>query len=198
MMSMQKGDVVYLKNDLNNPEFLEMDVGIVTALSADNVEVHVLRTDSSVIVSEDFIEIVDPNVFGDAHPFKVCNVCNRVLPTDEFQRNQNGVNNRTTRRPSCNDCRRIIDGVPIPAAVKREFNKTRPVMVPFKCPICQKVTIPPLTSKVVIDHDHETGEIIGWLCDSCNTGLGRFKDDSQVLARAIEYLRNHKLKSSGN
>lgn len=39
-----------------------------------------------------------------------------------------------------------------------------------------------------IDHDHETGEIRGLLCPSCNTGLGYFKDDPTLLRSAIEYL----------
>ena len=39
-----------------------------------------------------------------------------------------------------------------------------------------------------LDHNHGTGEFRGFLCDSCNTGLGKFGDDPDLLARAIEYL----------
>ena len=42
--------------------------------------------------------------------------------------------------------------------------------------------------KVGIDHDHRTGRIRGPLCDRCNRGIGYFKDDVALLARAIEYL----------
>lgn len=53
----------------------------------------------------------------------------------------------------------------------------------------QKKTIPGLTSKVVLDHDHKTGKGRAWICDSCNTGLGRFKDDIELLESAIQYLK---------
>ena len=53
----------------------------------------------------------------------------------------------------------------------------------------EKKTIPGLTSKVVLDHDHKTGKGRAWICDSCNTGLGRFKDDIELLESAIQYLK---------
>lgn len=39
-----------------------------------------------------------------------------------------------------------------------------------------------------IDHCHETGAVRGLLCAVCNTSLGGFRDDPQLLLRAIEYL----------
>lgn len=41
-----------------------------------------------------------------------------------------------------------------------------------------------------VDHDHETGNLRGLLCHSCNTSLGHFKDSIETLQRAINYLRN--------
>ena len=42
------------------------------------------------------------------------------------------------------------------------------------------------------DHDHVSGEQRGNLCRHCNTGLGHFKDDVNLLRRALEYLAFHR------
>ena len=39
-----------------------------------------------------------------------------------------------------------------------------------------------------VDHCHTTGKVRGLLCLSCNHGLGKFKDSTESLKRAIEYL----------
>lgn len=54
-----------------------------------------------------------------------------------------------------------------------------------RCKIC-RLNSP---KKLSIDHDHTTGRIRGLLCQSCNVGVGMFKDDVDLLAKAIEYLK---------
>ena len=45
-----------------------------------------------------------------------------------------------------------------------------------------------------LDHDHDTGEARGWLCNKCNSALGWFDDNIDFLKRAVQYLE----KSNGN
>lgn len=39
-----------------------------------------------------------------------------------------------------------------------------------------------------IDHDHTNGRIRGLLCTECNIGLGKFKDDPELVRKAVDYL----------
>lgn len=41
---------------------------------------------------------------------------------------------------------------------------------------------------LVYDHDHVTGAHRGWLCHSCNLGLGKFLDRADLLRAAADYL----------
>lgn len=55
-----------------------------------------------------------------------------------------------------------------------------------KCYLCGNVD---RTRNLAVDHCHKTGKIRRLLCSYCNTGLGQFKDDPLLLARAIVYLQ---------
>ena len=46
------------------------------------------------------------------------------------------------------------------------------------------------SAKVVADHDHHTGNIRDFICDSCNTGLGRFKNGENYLMNAVNYIKD--------
>jgi len=39
-----------------------------------------------------------------------------------------------------------------------------------------------------VDHNHETKKIRGLLCGHCNKGLGQFKDNPNLLDRALLYI----------
>lgn len=51
------------------------------------------------------------------------------------------------------------------------------------CAICETVT-----ENLTVDHDHNTEKIRGLLCHHCNTALGGFKENKQILLRACDYL----------
>ena len=59
------------------------------------------------------------------------------------------------------------------------------------CKIC-KTDASEFTSSLHVDHCHETGELRGLLCVSCNSALGQFKDDIELLEDAIDYVKKSK------
>jgi RNase P subunit RPR2 len=167
----------------------ENEIGIVEKEGKGTTLVFFFVSNSYLKLRKADFEYIDIKKTGDAYSQKICNVCHRLLDVNKFAKNQNAKNNRPVRRPSCRECRKKIDGVNISTGEKKKWVKQKPEYEPFTCPICQKTTIPGVTSRIVLDHNHNTGKIRGWICDSCNTGLGRFKDDISLLERAILYLQ---------
>lgn len=55
-----------------------------------------------------------------------------------------------------------------------------------RCALCRR------WRTLVVDHDHESGLVRQLLCSQCNTGLGMFRDQPEVLEAAAEYVRRWK------
>lgn len=65
-----------------------------------------------------------------------------------------------------------------------------------KCAICgdPEVALNPKTQKprrLAVDHCHKSGKVRALLCTACNSGIGKFKDDPDLLTAAIAYLKKH-------
>lgn len=60
------------------------------------------------------------------------------------------------------------------------------------CAICG-AGLCPERGVLAVDHDHDTGEVRGILCQPCNRGLGDFRDSPALLLAAAEYLRKRQL-----
>ena len=56
---------------------------------------------------------------------------------------------------------------------------------PEVCQLCGGVC---KDGRVCYDHCHETNKHRGWLCSSCNRGIGYFRDDPALLRAAADYL----------
>lgn len=63
------------------------------------------------------------------------------------------------------------------------------------CSICLiKIEKPYIAKKlniesVYVDHCHKTNKIRGLLCQHCNTGIGFFRDNIEIMKNAINYLK---------
>lgn len=117
---------------------------------------------------------------------KICTKCNEEKSLDNYHKNKG---NSDGYHYHCKACR------------KEETLKTYGLTLEDYdvllekqqgcCAICG-TTEPRGTStagRFYVDHNHETGEVRGLLCNDCNTALGLFKDSTELLARSIVYLQ---------
>lgn len=56
------------------------------------------------------------------------------------------------------------------------------------CAICEKHQSE-FQHRLSVDHDHKTGKVRKLLCHNCNHGLGNFFDSTELLLKAIQYLK---------
>lgn len=54
------------------------------------------------------------------------------------------------------------------------------------CACCGKPSS--VTGLMVVDHDHATGKVRGFICNMCNTGIGKLGDSVKGLETALAYL----------
>jgi len=120
---------------------------------------------------------------------KVCNQCFTLKSVDFFDANQSRKDGSTIYRPTCLDCRKGVDGVKNHATRRDGSRPIKPPLGAFwQCPICEKQGIVGVTVKLVLDHGHLTGDARDYICDSCNTGLGRFRNGKEFLRNAVTFL----------
>jgi len=130
---------------------------------------------------------------------KECLTCKQILPIENFSKV--GGRSKNCYQSSCKKCR--YETIEKPSRIKNRFYRQRNLrtnyglnLVDFdkmveeqqgKCKICGTLIIN--DSDYHLDHDHATGKIRGVLCRYCNSGLGFFKDNIQILQSAILYLQ---------
>lgn len=188
-VAIKVGDFVVATRNIADVQ--TMSVGLVKEISGNEITVYFIGKNKTVKTDKSNIAFLDIKKTGKPYKMKICNICH-ILKEDmkDFEINQTDAKGRKTTRPSCRVCRKAIDGVSMKLSEKKRLDAMAPKGI-FTCPICQKTTIVGVTANLVKDHDHATGKGRVWICDSCNTGLGRFKDDIKLLNRAIEYLKKY-------
>jgi len=187
---MNVNDFVVLNDDYN--DIVKNSVGVIENISTNGgYKIFLIGKQIELIVSSENVTFLDITKTGKGFEYKICNVCH-ILKNDfvDFGINQTDAKGGKTTRPSCRDCRVNIDGAKLPLSERKRMEKIKPVKF-FVCPICEKGSIPYITANFVIDHNHNTGMAREWICDSCNTGIGRFKEDIKILKKVIQYLERY-------
>lgn len=107
---------------------------------------------------------------------KQCRACGQLLPIESFP---HFSTSKAGRKNTCKSCTRAL------AEVRTYLREKNPPPAPGPCPICLQHT-----DTWVLDHCHFSSTFRGYICNSCNLGLGRFNDDPRYLLKALHYLIN--------
>ena len=173
-------------------QFTANSVGFVEEPGKKETQVFLIGQECSFVLPNAEVKKFNPLRTGKGYGGKICNKCHVLLNHSRFDVNQTDSRGGKTSRPSCRKCRLDIDKRVLTAKQMRELNKSRPRKgTLWRCPICRKRSIVGVTAKVVLDHDKAEGRTRAFICDSCNTGLGRFKNGENILHNAIHYLSQH-------
>lgn len=131
---------------------------------------------------------------------KVCGACKERKPFEQYVRYRKATDGRFSQCKAC--CLETEHQEKVKAARRDSHLKTRygitsaefDVMLEEQkgcCAICKADDPAPArkgTYSFAVDHDHQTQEVRGLLCNNCNKGLGNFQDNHELLIKAARYL----------
>lgn len=104
---------------------------------------------------------------------KRCRLCGVDKPYSEFHKKRSDLDRHDSR---CKECKRVyrsaLTQVKIDAPSK-----------PDTCQCCGKET-----TKLVVDHCHQSNAFRGWICGECNTSIGKLGDNLAGILKAALYL----------
>ena len=119
-----------------------------------------------------------------------CNLCHRLLPAtpEYFYKSKYSKNGLVWR---CKECRKKTHDKN--SHLKTRYNLTKDEYNELEksqngvCVVCGK-------EELCVDHNHESGEVRGLLCNRCNSAVGFVEAllKENLLDKAIKYLKGDK------
>lgn len=104
---------------------------------------------------------------------KKCIYCQEEKSLDEFPKHIHYKDNLDSR---CREC------VKNQTNIRKRLHQDAPPKPEF-CECCGNKP-----DKWCLDHDHSDNSFRGWLCDRCNTGIGKLGDNLEGVVKAFDYL----------
>jgi hypothetical protein len=117
---------------------------------------------------------------------KECRLCKNEKPVSEFYIAKQVLSNHKSKDTikvyydnRCKECCISLELEKITLKKKHRYPDSN------VCDCCGIIC----TEKLVFDHCHDKLKWRGWLCRSCNVGIGMLGDNISGLKRAIKYLK---------
>jgi len=120
---------------------------------------------------------------------KRCKVCCAAIPIEHFKSDRRSVDNLAA---ICNSClKEREEHIEYPALHEQML-----VEQGQRCVICKS---PVFLSKILVDRDHKTDEVLGLVCRDCNRALRELRRDPIIVKSMLVYLapKTEPLRSSG-
>jgi hypothetical protein len=116
---------------------------------------------------------------------KACSVCGKKKLITEYHVCRANRDNLDSRCKTCEKERHKL---------RRDLGKIASPK-PDVCECCGKNPSQFAYPKpIVLDHDHKTKKIRGWLCGNCNIGIGKLGDNIKSVLNAVKYLKKCEIK----
>lgn len=137
---------------------------------------------------------------------RFCRLCEQTLPIASFRIRDA---RRGTYRTECHECFKAVARARYHADPEKHRDRMRRTNygLPLgeydrknaeqrgRCAICGEVETSlhfnGKSRQLFVDHHHATGQVRDLLCMRCNMGIGQFRDDPELLRKAIDYLNKH-------
>jgi hypothetical protein len=131
-----------------------------------------------------------------------CSTCGLHKPREAFYKRKDRPLGLTSSCKECKSSKRKEEWIPRKQSsyklmsqygmttedYQKLFNKQNGV-----CAICNKRESAKSNGgyikSLAVDHCHTTGKIRGLLCQDCNLGIGKLKDDVALVEAALNYLK---------
>jgi len=128
---------------------------------------------------------------------KLCPKCKQAKPVSDFGKDRRAKSGIAVYCRPCNRTKSQAQRERDPnhnrrAHLRRRYNLSIDELGEMmleqdnKCAICGTEE-----GRLVIDHNHRTGEVRGLLCDACNCSLGLLKEDPTIIKSLLSYIKNN-------
>jgi hypothetical protein len=129
----------------------------------------------------ELFELEEPKASWGTADGRECPTCKETKPFSEYYATPAGNYNGSHK--NCKVC--YIKNQIVIYWLKKENP------YPHKNPICECCGIESHSDVLCLDHCHIEKVFRGWLCRSCNTGIGSLGDDIKGLENVLTYLKGH-------